>query len=43
MMPYVAADVNKKRDLKDSVIRYPMKSLSWKSIYADRKNRKGRY
>ena len=43
MMPYVAADINKKRDLKDSVIRYPIKSLSWKSVYADRKNRKGRY
>ena len=43
MMPYVAADVNKKRDLKDSVIRYPIKELSWKSIYASGRNRKGRY
>ena len=43
MMPYVAADVNNKRDLKDSVIRYPMKRLTWKSIYASHKNRRGRY
>ena len=43
MMPYVAADINKKRDLKDSVIRYPIKELSWKSIYASGRNRKGRY
>ncbi len=43
MMPYVASDVNKNRDLKDSIIRYPMRKMTWKSIYAKSKNRKGRY
>ena len=43
MMPYVAADVNKKRDLKDSVVRYPMGKLTWKSIYARAGKRRGRY
>jgi hypothetical protein len=43
MMPYVAADVNKKRDLKDSLVRYPMGRLTWKSIYARASGRKGRY
>lgn len=43
MMPYVASDVNKNRDLKDSIVRYPMRRMNWKSIYAKSKNRKGRY
>ena len=43
MMPYVASDVNKNRDLKDSIVRYPMRKMTWKSIYARSKTRKGRY
>ena len=43
MMPYVASDVNKNRDLKDSIVRYPMRKKTWKSIYARSKTRKGRY
>ena len=43
LMPTAAADIHGGKDFKDNLVRYPIKSLKEKSVYAKREGRKGRY
>ena len=43
LMPSAAADINGGNDLKDFLVRYPISAMGWKSVYARRDNRKGRF